>query len=138
LYLYGKVESGTIIEDQTITILPSRTQAIIKEIFNAKDERLPFAMAGENVKIKMKGIDESDTKRGDIICNNLNYCQETYEFKATINVLEIPETKKLMSSGYECVLHMHAIAEQIEIFKVEAKWDAVNKKNVQATFLKSG
>lgn len=75
-------------------------------------------MAGENVKIKMKGIDESDTKRGDIICNNLNYCQETYEFKATINVLEIPETKKLMSSGYECVLHMHAIAEQIEIFKV--------------------
>ncbi len=46
LYLYGKVESGTIIEDQTITILPSRTQAVIKEIFNAKDERLPFAMAG--------------------------------------------------------------------------------------------
>ncbi len=57
LYLYGKVESGTIIEDQTITILPSRSQAIIKEIFNAKDERLPFAMAGENVKLKMKGID---------------------------------------------------------------------------------
>jgi peptide chain release factor subunit 3 len=29
-YLYGKVESGTIIEDQTITILPSRNQAVIK------------------------------------------------------------------------------------------------------------
>jgi translation elongation factor EF-1alpha len=68
----------------------------------------------------------------------LNYCQETYEFKATINVLEIPESKKLMSSGYECVLHMHAIAEQIEIFKVEAKLDPVSKKNVAATFLKSG
>lgn len=108
MYLYGKVESGTIIEDQTITILPSRTQAIIKEIFNAKDERLPFAMAGENVKIKMKGIDESDTKRGDIICNNLNYCQETYEFKATINVLEIPETKSLCLQAtnvfYTCML----------------------------------
>jgi peptide chain release factor subunit 3 len=37
LYLYGKVESGTIIEEQTITILPSRTQAVIKDIFNAKD-----------------------------------------------------------------------------------------------------
>ncbi len=37
LYLYGKVESGTIIEDQTITILPTRTQAVIKEIINAKD-----------------------------------------------------------------------------------------------------
>ncbi len=53
-------------------------------------------------------------------------------------MLEIPESKKLMSSGYECVLHMHAIAEQIEIFKVEAKLDPVSKKNVAATFLKSG
>lgn len=43
-----------------------------------------------------------------------------------------------MSSGYECVLHMHAIAEQIEIFKVEAKYDPQTKKNVAATFLKSG
>jgi translation elongation factor EF-1alpha len=86
----------------------------------------------------MKGIDENDTKRGEIICNNLNYCQETFEFKATINVLEIPENKKLMSSGYECVLHMHAIAEQVEIFKVEAKYDPVSKKNINATFLKSG
>lgn len=73
-----------------------------------------------------------------MICNNLNYCQETYEFKATINVLEIPEAKKLISSGYECVLHMHAIAEQIEIFKVEAKFDSQTKKSVAANFLKSG
>ena len=29
-YLYGKLESGTIIEDQTITILPPRKQAVIK------------------------------------------------------------------------------------------------------------
>ena len=35
----------------------------------------------------MKGIEESDTRRGEIVCNNLNYCQETYEFKAIINVL---------------------------------------------------
>lgn len=75
LFVYGKVESGTIIEDQTVTILPERTQLVIKEIFNAKDERLPFATAGENVKIKVKGIDEDDIVRGDILCNNLNYCQ---------------------------------------------------------------
>jgi hypothetical protein len=33
---------------------------------------------------------------------------------------------------------MHAIAEQVEIFKVEAKYDPVSKKNINATFLKSG
>lgn len=43
-----------------------------------------------------------------------------------------------MSSGYECVLHMHAITEQVEILKVEAKLDKATKKNVVATFLKPG
>jgi len=30
LYVYGKIESGSIIEDQTVTILPSRRQMVIK------------------------------------------------------------------------------------------------------------
>jgi hypothetical protein len=33
---------------------------------------------------------------------------------------------------------MRLAHEQIEIFKVEAKLDPVSKKNVAATFLKSG
>jgi peptide chain release factor subunit 3 len=57
LYVYGKIESGTIVEDQTVTILPERTQLVIREISNAKDERLPFASAGENVRIRVKGVD---------------------------------------------------------------------------------
>ena len=85
-YVYGKVESGTIIEDQTVTILPERTQMVIKDIFNAKAEKLPFASAGENVKLRVRG-EESSMERGSIICNNLNYCQESSEFKANITVL---------------------------------------------------
>lgn len=46
LYVYGKVESGTIIEDQTVTVLPQRLQMVVKEIFNAKDEKMGFACAG--------------------------------------------------------------------------------------------
>ncbi len=30
LYIYGKIESGTIIEDQTVTILPQRQPLVIK------------------------------------------------------------------------------------------------------------
>ena len=48
-YIYGKIESGTIIEDQVVTLLPQRTPISIKEIYNAKDQRLPFACAGENL-----------------------------------------------------------------------------------------
>ena len=30
MYVYGKVESGTIIEDQAVTVLPSRLQMVIR------------------------------------------------------------------------------------------------------------
>jgi translation elongation factor EF-1alpha len=30
LFIYGKIESGTIIEDQTVTLLPERTQLVIR------------------------------------------------------------------------------------------------------------
>ena len=60
LYLYGKLESGKIAyEGQDVTVLPSRRYFTIKEIMNAKDEKLPYALAGENVKIRVKGIEEN-------------------------------------------------------------------------------
>jgi len=58
LFLYGMIESGTIQENQTVTLLPKRLHLVICEILNAKDERLPFAFAGENVKIRVKNIEE--------------------------------------------------------------------------------
>lgn len=76
--MFGKLESGALIEDQTVSLLPRKLYFNIKEIFNAKDERLPYAAAGENVKLKVKLIEEEDITRGNIICNNLNYCQVCY------------------------------------------------------------
>lgn len=138
-FLYGKVESGKIAyENQTVTLLPRRTTFVIKEIFNAKDEKLPYALSGENVKLRIKGLDEDEVHRGDIICSNSNYCQESLEFKATLTVLELPEHKKLMSSGYECIIHMHTIAEEAEISLIEAKIDKKTDKAMKATFLKAG
>jgi peptide chain release factor subunit 3 len=78
LYIFGKVESGTVIEDQTVSLLPSKAYFVVKELFNARDERLPYAMAGENVKLKVKLIEEDEVNRGNIICNNNNYCQVCY------------------------------------------------------------
>lgn len=83
-----------------MTLLPDRCQFVVRDIYNAKDEKLPFASAGENVKIRVKGIDENEIHRGDMVCNNLNYCQESSEFKAQLTILELPEKKKILSSGY--------------------------------------
>ena len=52
--------------------------------------------------------------------------------------MELPEQKKLLSSGYECVMHMHAIAAQISISKVDCRMEKGTGKKVPATFLRSG
>lgn len=46
LYIYGKVESGTLIEDQDVTLLPSKQSFQIKEIYDPSDVRMPYAPAG--------------------------------------------------------------------------------------------
>lgn len=55
-----------------------------------------------------------------------------------MTILELPDEKKLVSSGYECVIHMHAIAAQVEISKIEARIDKATGKKVAAGFLKPG
>lgn len=90
VYLFCIIESGTIIEDHNVTIHPEREQLVIKEIYNANDERLPFATAGDNVKIKVKGVDMDAFERGSVICNNINNCNESIEFKVKITILDLP------------------------------------------------
>ena len=120
LNIYGKVESGTLLEEQTVTLLPSKQSFIVKEIFDPSDNRIPYAPAGENVKLKVKMIEEEDIQRGNMICNNQNYCQVCHVFSAKLHVLELPETKKLISSGSQAVIHLHSSVEDVEVVEVEA------------------
>lgn len=52
-------------------------------------------------------------------------------------MLELPE-KKLVSPGYECIIHLHAIVDGAEIMAVEAVENPDTHKFVKATFLRSG
>jgi peptide chain release factor subunit 3 len=60
------------------------------------------------------------------------------EFRAHLTVLELLEHKKIMSSGYECIIHLHAISEEAQISEVEAKEDKNTKKMIKATYLLPG
>lgn len=62
--MYGKLESGKIIEGLEVSIYPRKMPVQISSIYNYKEQRMKYAKAGENVKIKLKGIDDQDLKRG--------------------------------------------------------------------------
>jgi len=53
-------------------------------------------------------------------------------------VLELPEHKLIMSSGYSCVIHLHAALEDIIISEVKAEIDRKTKEKKKTGFLKAG
>ena len=67
----------------------------------------------------------------------MNYCQVSKVFQARLHVLDLPETKKLISPGSQAVIHLHASVENVQIEDVEAVESAETHKLVKTTFLKS-
>lgn len=120
-----------------MTLLPSKQSFEIKEIYDPSDIRIPYAPAGENVKIKVKYIEEDDILRGNIICNNGNFNQVCNVFQARLHVLDLPETKKLISPGSQAVIHLHSSVENIQIEEVEAVENPETGKMVKTTFLRA-
>jgi peptide chain release factor subunit 3 len=59
-----------------------------------------YATPGENIKIKIKGIEEEDLLEGTMICNQDDVCMVTQEIECEINILELPEHKAIFSTGY--------------------------------------
>lgn len=71
-----------------------------------------------------------------VICNNRNLCQSCREFQCELTVLELPEDNKILSEGFECVIHMHSIMEDVRISKICAVRNKEGKM-VKTAFLKS-
>lgn len=46
----------------------------ITHIFNAEDNRVMYAKPGENIKLKVRGVEEDDLMRGMVICDVEKQC----------------------------------------------------------------
>lgn len=123
----------------TVTLMPFKKEFQISHIFNTEDQRVKYAKPGENVRLKVKNIEEVDIKRGYMICLNDNsLCPVCFEFEAKITILELPEHKPIFSQGYKAVIHMHTIVEEIETREVLAVLDKQTGKPMKSHFLKNG
>jgi len=132
LYAFGKVESGTMVHSKMIfggfshkkigsklTLMPSGDQVTIQAIYDNADKRVPYAKAGEGVKVLLKGIEDDYVNIGDIICSNHSFCYVCNEFEAEIFLTHIPKHKSIMSTGYACVMHLHAAMEEVFIKEIK-------------------
>ncbi|CEP10714.1 hypothetical protein [Parasitella parasitica] len=133
----GKVEAGHLKKGQQVLIMPNKHNAEISAIYDETENEIEQAMCGDNIRMRLKGVEEEDVMPGFVICSKKNPVRTTNQFEAQLAILD---HKNIICAGYTAVLHIHAAAEEIEI---SALLHLIDKKTGKKTkrppqFVKQG
>ncbi|XP_054849328.1 eukaryotic peptide chain release factor GTP-binding subunit ERF3A [Eublepharis macularius] len=107
----GKLESGSICKGQQLVMMPNKHNVEVLGILS-DDVETESVAPGENLKIRLKGIEEEEILPGFILCDINNLCHSGRTFDAQIVIIE---HKSIICPGYNAVLHIHTCIEEVEI-----------------------
>ncbi|TPX72356.1 hypothetical protein SpCBS45565_g00596 [Spizellomyces sp. 'palustris'] len=132
----GKIESGKVRKGQSVFIMPNKQKAEVSAIMQ-EDHELTVAKSGDNVRLRLKGVEEEDIMPGFVLCTNKNPVHHVTAFDAQLAIIEY---KNIICAGYTAVMHAHASVEEITL---SALLHSVDKKTGKKTkrppqFLKQG
>ncbi|KAK6343618.1 translation termination factor GTPase eRF3 [Orbilia blumenaviensis] len=117
----GKIESGVIQKGQTILMMPGRVQTEITAIYSESDEELPHAICGDQVRLRLRGVEEEDILPGYVLSSTRSPVNCVSAFEAQIHIIDL---KSILTAGFSCVMHVHAAIEEV---KFEALLHALEK-----------
>merc|ERR1719281_1942493 len=95
---------------------------------NINEEPMKYAKTGENVTLKLTGCTEDQLTKGFVLCPQVDPIRVVTKFKAQLQVVELPEERPVMTSGYKAVIHVHVAAEECEILKL---YEAMSMSNMK-------
>jgi len=132
----GKLESGTVKKGANLLLMPNKTPIEVQAIYIESSE-IERAEPGDNVKLRIRGIEEEDVRCGFILCEPSSLVPCISRFDAQIIILE---HKSIICPGYTCVMHIHASVEECTIESllaiVDRKTNEIIKKKPK--FVKPG
>jgi peptide chain release factor subunit 3 len=129
--VFGKIESGTVKLGDGLKIMPSGTSCQVVTIFNSRDQCVRYAKPGENVKLRISVDSEDKVNKGDVIClRDQQPSPVTELFEAEVQVLELIKYKPIISKGYQCILHMHTVADDATIKEILVSYEKDERGNI--------
>jgi peptide chain release factor subunit 3 len=106
----GKIESGIIKKGLTYIMMPNREETSIAAVYGDTEEEVNAASCGEQVRLRLRGIEEEDVMPGFVLCSPKRPVHCVRAFEAQIRILEL---KSILSAGFNCVLHVHSAIEEV-------------------------
>jgi peptide chain release factor subunit 3 len=108
LFCLGKLESGTLYRDRKLLMMPNKVEVLCTGIV-VDEVEVDMARPGENVLVKVKGIEEEEVQEGYVLSYLDRPTKRALLFEATVAVLDLLEHKPIMAVGYEAMLHVHVL-----------------------------
>ncbi|KAI9202504.1 P-loop containing nucleoside triphosphate hydrolase protein [Polychytrium aggregatum] len=107
----GKIESGRIKKGQTVLMMPNKRVCEISGIF-FEDQELTIGQSGDNVRLRLKGIEEEDIPTGSVLCSPNHPIHTVIAFEAQVAIVE---HKSIICAGYTAVMHVHNVREEVTL-----------------------
>ncbi|KZW03815.1 hypothetical protein EXIGLDRAFT_758135 [Exidia glandulosa HHB12029] len=108
----GKIESGRLRKGDTLLMMPNRTQVEASAIYNELEEEVSHAICGDNVRIRLRGVDDEDISPGFVLTSPNRPVHAVRQFEAQLAILE---HKNIICAGYQAVMHVHTLAEEVSL-----------------------
>ena len=100
--IVGKIESGRLRKGDALLLMPNRTTVDVAAIYNEMEEEVPTAICGDNVRIRLRGVDDEDISPGFVLTSPSNPVHAVRQFEAQLAILD---HKNIICAGYSAVMN---------------------------------
>lgn len=106
----GKIEAGVVKKGMSLIVMPNHEKVEVAAIYGETEEELNIAQSGDQVRIRLRGIEEEDLFPGFVLCSPKRLVHCVTAFDAQIRILDL---KSILSAGFNCVMHVHSAIEEV-------------------------
>lgn len=121
--IVGKVESGLLKKGDTLCLMPNKDAIEVAAIYNEMEDEISQALCGDNVRIRLRGVEDEDISPGFVLTSPTNPVHAVRHFEAQLAILE---HKSIICAGYSAVMHIHTLSEEVTLsvcMKCFPYWD---------------
>ncbi|KAF5369878.1 hypothetical protein D9758_001078 [Tetrapyrgos nigripes] len=110
--IVGKIESGHIRKGDELLLMPNKDEVEVSAIYNEMEDEVPSAICGDNVRIRLRGVEDEDISPGFVLTSPNKPIHAVRQFEAQLAILE---HKSIICAGYSAVMHVHTLAEEVTL-----------------------
>jgi peptide chain release factor subunit 3 len=117
--IVGKIESGHLRKGDALTLMPNKSAVEVAAIYNEMEEEVQSAMCGDNVRVRLRGVEDEDISPGFVLTSPKNPVRAVTQFEAQLAILE---HKNIICAGYSAVMHVHTLSEEVTLLVSAHAW----------------